>query len=53
MYCGALGEGLNEGLGEVGQRRGSLGLDLALGYRRRRGSEVGAEIAGGDEGAER
>src|ERR1700724_2212218 len=44
-------QGLDQGLGEIGEGGGGFGFDLALGYGREEASESGAEIARGDEGA--
>lgn len=42
-------EGLEEGLGHVGEGGGDFRLDVAPGYSGEEASQGGAEIAGGDE----
>src|ERR1700719_3221161 len=44
-------QGLDEGLGEVGEGGGGFGFDLALGYGGEEVTKGGAEIARGDEAA--
>jgi hypothetical protein len=41
-------DGLNEGLGEIGEGAGGAGLDVAASYAGDEAAEGGAEIAGGE-----
>ena len=45
------GEDLDEGLAEIGEGGGGLGLDLALGDGGEEAPESGTEVAGGQKGA--